>query len=66
MAIATAIQMGESVSVYGETGKRKFSKTGTLHGYTSDFVSIRVEEMIHVYGENGTRKFSKSTVLSPD
>ena len=57
--IATAKQEGSKVVVYNEKGKRLFSKSGELAGFTANNVSIKEGSRVVVYDENGKRQFSK-------
>lgn len=61
MAIATAVQRGGTVYGYNAAGTQILSKQGTLHGFTPDFLSVRIGNQIHVYDEGGNERFSKPT-----
>ena len=62
MAIATAVQRGNSVYVYNEQGNQiggpinagSGPKDG-LQGYTSTTVSVRRDNSVYVYNEQGNQ-----------
>ena len=53
MAILTAIQKGEWVSVYNEKNQILWQKTGELYGFTSKNVTIKKGEWLSIYDEKG-------------
>lgn len=56
MLIGCAVQKGHAVVVYGLDGHRLFSKTGRLHGYTSQAVAIITgrNDACQLYDAHGT------------
>lgn len=55
--IGMAEQNGSVVYVYDTNGMLLWSKSGTLHGYTSTTVTIKQESIMYVFGEQGEVKF---------
>ena len=53
MAIATAVQRGETVYAYDEKDKIVLQKHGELHGFTSGTVSIKWGNTIYTYDDKG-------------
>ena len=53
MAIATAVQRGNSVYIYGDNRQLLTTINGLLHGYTGSNVSIKRGNWIYVYDEHG-------------
>ncbi len=52
MAISTAIEKQGLVYVYDEKNRQLFTESGTLHGYTSNTVSIKkVDGYIRTFDE---------------
>ncbi len=57
--IGSAIQNGNTISVYNEFGSLLFSKQGELVGYTSTTVSVKTGMTVTVYNENGSCMYSR-------
>lgn len=57
--IAATKQVGNNVRVYDERGLVLFSKCGTLIGYTSDTVSIKLNSTVWTYSATGRVLFGK-------
>jgi hypothetical protein len=55
MPIAVAVQRGSMVYVYNEKNSQIMSRSGTLHGYTANTVSLRQGNMIYTYNEKGSQ-----------
>ena len=55
MAIASAVQRGQTVYVYDETGCLLFEQFGELKGYTGSSVSIKQGTMLYFYDQRGFR-----------
>lgn len=53
MSIQTAVQQGNAVLVYDETGAVLCTIYGTLHGYTGSTVSTKEGNRVSVYDERG-------------
>jgi hypothetical protein len=53
MTIASAIQKGEKVFVYGKGGRFLFSHTGHLHDYAGAHVTIRQGLYLYFYDPQG-------------
>ena len=68
MLIGCAVQKGHAVVVYGLDGHRLFSKTGRLHGYTSQAVAILTgrSNACQLYDAHGTHLTSIAGVKSAD
>lgn len=58
--IASAIQKGSFVYVYGERGQTLFTRQGTLVGFTSNTVTVKRGNVNYVYDEKGATKFTRS------
>ncbi len=56
MLIGCAVQKGHAVVVYGLDGHHLFSKTGRLHGYTSQAVAVLTgkSNACQLYDAHGT------------
>lgn len=52
MAITTAVQQGSWVRVL-DGSRQLFTRSGTLHGYTANSVSIKEGNWIRTYNEKG-------------
>ncbi len=59
MAIGSATQQGSSVSVWSETGRLLFGRAGTLVGFTSGTVTVRVGSYNITYDDRGTAKYQR-------
>lgn len=58
MSISTAIQKdSNNVYLYDQNDRLVIALSGTLLGYTSSTVSIKVGNSIYVYDEKGRLKF---------
>lgn len=57
--IATAIQKGNTVYVYGTSGNILFTRNGILLGFTSSSVSIKVGGATYVYNDKGSIMFTR-------
>lgn len=55
MAIGSAIQRGNTVYVYDENNRQIWVKQGTLIGYTSNTLSVKVGDAntVSVYNDKG-------------
>lgn len=57
--IAMAKQEGSRVVVYDEKGRRLYSKSGELVGFTTINVSIKESSRVVAYDEKGHRLFTR-------
>lgn len=53
MAIGSAVQRGQTVYVYDETGCFLFEQFGELRGYTGSSVTVRQGNMLFFYDYRG-------------
>lgn len=60
MAIGMAQQQGNMVYVYDENNHYLWSRTGELHGYTSNTVTIKQGNMLYMYNEKNIQTGSRS------
>jgi hypothetical protein len=59
MAIASAVQKGTMVHVYGDKGQLLFTRNGVLQGYTGTTVSVKFGGMVQTYDDRGSLKFTR-------
>ena len=60
MAIGMAQQKGNWVVAYDENNHHLWSRTGELHGYTSNTVTIKQGNMLYMYNEKNIQTGSRS------
>ena len=59
MAIGSAIDKNGTVYVYNEKNQQMFCRPGTLHGYTSNSVSIIQRGTIYTFNEKNQQMSSR-------
>ena len=57
--ISSAVQKGGSVYVYGPSGNILFIKNGTLMGFTSTSLTVKVGTIVYVYNDKGAVMFTR-------
>ena len=57
--ISSAIQKGNTVYVYSNSGNVLFTRNGTLMGFTSKSVSIKIGNTVYVFSEKGAVMFTR-------
>lgn len=59
MSIMLAQERGSFVYVYDENNRHLFTKSGELHGYTSNSVTVKRGSVLYTYNEKGLQISSR-------